>query len=95
MNLAIKKHAIVDKHNCVSIQLNELEPGQPVEIIVLSHVPYSQQTKEFADIKHNSNSPKYTATYRLGFMVNEISVPDDFDSMGRQEIMDLFSGNSP
>jgi prevent-host-death family protein len=29
---------------------------------------------------------------RLGFMAGEISVPDDFDRMGGQEIESLFAG---
>jgi prevent-host-death family protein len=29
---------------------------------------------------------------RLGFMVGEISVPDDFDSMGAGEVERVFSG---
>jgi len=32
-------------------------------------------------------------TRRLGFMVGEISVPEDFDRMGSSEIAGLFSGN--
>ena len=31
---------------------------------------------------------------RLGFMSGEISVPDDFDSLGAKEIADLFKGKS-
>jgi prevent-host-death family protein len=31
---------------------------------------------------------------RLGFMAGEISVPDDFDSLGESEIMLLFEGKS-
>ncbi len=31
---------------------------------------------------------------RLGFMAGEISVPDDFDSLGESEIMLLFGGKS-
>jgi prevent-host-death family protein len=31
---------------------------------------------------------------KLGFMVGEISVPDDFDSLGAPEIMLLFEGKS-
>ena len=30
---------------------------------------------------------------RLGFMVGEISVPDDFDSMGTEDVAGLFEGN--
>jgi prevent-host-death family protein len=32
---------------------------------------------------------------RLGFMAGEITVPDDFDQMGAQEIEALFSGRKP
>jgi prevent-host-death family protein len=31
---------------------------------------------------------------KLGFMKGEISVPDDFDSLGAREIMLLFEGKS-
>lgn len=31
---------------------------------------------------------------RLGFMVGKISVPDDFDHMGRKEIEQLFNGEA-
>ena len=31
---------------------------------------------------------------RLGFMAGELSVPDDFDSLGAQEIINLFEGKS-
>ena len=31
---------------------------------------------------------------KLGFMAGEISVPDDFDSLGAPEIMPLFEGKS-
>ncbi len=31
---------------------------------------------------------------KLGFMAGEISVPDDFDSLGAQEILLLFEGKS-
>lgn len=30
---------------------------------------------------------------RIGFMKGRISVPDDFDAMGREEIEDLFDGS--
>ena len=33
-------------------------------------------------------------TEKLGFMVGEISVPDDFNSLGMKEIMRLFEGKS-
>lgn len=29
---------------------------------------------------------------RLGFLVGELRVPDDFDSMGRSEILEAFEG---
>lgn len=31
---------------------------------------------------------------RLGFLVGEISVPDDFDRMGREEIEQMFGGDA-
>lgn len=31
---------------------------------------------------------------RLGFMINQIQVPDDFDQMARADIEHLFSGES-
>ena len=31
---------------------------------------------------------------KLGFMTGEISVPDDFDSLGASEILHLFDGKS-
>jgi prevent-host-death family protein len=34
------------------------------------------------------------STERLGFMVGEISTPDDFDSLGALEIVRLFEGKS-
>ncbi|MDZ7700123.1 MAG: type II toxin-antitoxin system prevent-host-death family antitoxin [Deltaproteobacteria bacterium] len=33
-------------------------------------------------------------TKKLGFMLGEIAVPDDFDSLGAKEINDLFEGKS-
>ena len=38
------------------------------------------------------NAPTYTQVRRLGFMAGQISVPDDFDQMGRGEIEGLFGG---
>ena len=32
------------------------------------------------------------AAHRLGFMQGEISIPDDFDQMGSDEITHLFAG---
>jgi prevent-host-death family protein len=34
-------------------------------------------------------------TRRLGFMAGEIAVPDDFDRMGAEEILQQFEGHSP
>jgi prevent-host-death family protein len=31
---------------------------------------------------------------RLGFMIGEIEVPDDFDSMGADAVLNLFDGTS-
>ncbi|HVN19247.1 MAG TPA: type II toxin-antitoxin system prevent-host-death family antitoxin [Dongiaceae bacterium] len=37
-------------------------------------------------------TPEGTEVKRLGFMAGQISVPDDFDSMGETEIERMFSG---
>jgi prevent-host-death family protein len=37
-------------------------------------------------------APVGTEVKRLGFLAGQISVPDDFDRMGEQEIERLFSG---
>lgn len=40
------------------------------------------------------DSPDSSQTRRLGFLAGEISVPDDFDTMGSEQIEALF-GNGP
>ena len=37
-------------------------------------------------------APTGSEVRRVGFMAGQISVPDDFDQMGRDEIKDLFGG---
>lgn len=39
------------------------------------------------------DSDQTIGAQRLGFMTGEISVPDDFDSMGGEEIVRLFKGD--
>jgi prevent-host-death family protein len=39
------------------------------------------------------NAPSQAEMKKIGFMKGEISVPDDFDRMGSQEIQQLFSGD--
>jgi prevent-host-death family protein len=39
------------------------------------------------------NAPEGHQVRRLGFMSNQISVPDDFDQMGNLEIEHLFGGD--
>ena len=39
------------------------------------------------------NAPEPTAVRRLGFLLDEVQVPDDFDRMGEQEISELFGGS--
>ena len=39
------------------------------------------------------NAPTGTQVRRLGFMAGQVSVPDDFDQMGRQEIERIFAGD--
>jgi len=38
------------------------------------------------------NAPTGSQIRRLGFMRGQLSVPDDFDSMGRDEIEQIFGG---
>ena len=40
------------------------------------------------------NAPTGTQVRRLGFMVGQISVPDDFDRMGNNEIEQMFGGGA-
>ena len=40
------------------------------------------------------NTPEPEQIKRLGFMTDQISVPDDFDQIGAAEIEQLFGGNS-
>ena len=40
------------------------------------------------------NTPIGTEVRRLGFMAGHISVPDDFDRMGQEEIEALFGGGA-
>ena len=40
------------------------------------------------------DAPEGTGVLRLGFMMGEIDVPDDFDRMGQGEIEELFGGRS-
>ena len=37
------------------------------------------------------DAPDQTSRKRIGFMTSEISVPDDFDHMGQDEIEQLFA----
>ncbi len=39
------------------------------------------------------SAPTGRQVRRLGFMAGQISVPDDFDRMGKDEIEGLFGGN--
>ena len=38
-------------------------------------------------------APTGSQVRRLGFMAGQISVPDDFDQMGREEIERIFAGD--
>jgi prevent-host-death family protein len=38
------------------------------------------------------DSPEKNQQKRIGFMVGEFHVPDDFDRMGQDEIVDIFGG---
>jgi prevent-host-death family protein len=39
------------------------------------------------------DAPSATQIRRVGFLLGQIDVPDDFDTMGREEIERLFTGN--
>ena len=39
-------------------------------------------------------APTGTGVRRLGFMIGQLTIPKDFDSLGRQEIEALFGDNS-
>lgn len=39
------------------------------------------------------NMPSTEKVHRLGFLTGEITVPDDFDHMGKEEIENLFSSD--
>ena len=38
------------------------------------------------------DTPVGTKIRRIGFLVGQVSVPDDFDQMGREEIEKMFGG---
>lgn len=40
------------------------------------------------------NAPTGAQVRRLGFLAGQISVPDDFDQMGRDEIERIFGGGA-
>ena len=40
------------------------------------------------------SAPTGTQIRRLGFMTGQISVPDDFDRMGKEEIERIFGGGA-
>jgi prevent-host-death family protein len=40
------------------------------------------------------NAPESSQVKRLGFMVGQITVPDDFDRMGTAQIEQLFEGTT-
>ncbi len=42
---------------------------------------------------HNAFEVDTAVSRRLGFMAGEIDVPDDFDTMGGEELIGLFQGD--
>jgi prevent-host-death family protein len=40
------------------------------------------------------SAPTGSQVHRVGFLAGQISVPDDFDQMGRDEIEGLFGGRA-
>jgi prevent-host-death family protein len=64
-------------------------------------VDKAAQGEEFVIAKAGKPLVKVTALdaavkqgTRLGFLTNEISIPDDFDTMGREQIEQLFRGDA-
>ncbi|GAA4487833.1 type II toxin-antitoxin system prevent-host-death family antitoxin [Gluconacetobacter asukensis] len=39
-------------------------------------------------------APEPQQTRRLGFLTGHVKIPDDFDRMGQQEVVDLFEGEA-
>lgn len=42
-----------------------------------------------------ADKPDSDKSQRLGFLTEQIEVPDDFDQMGKGEIEKLFEGDKP
>lgn len=40
------------------------------------------------------DTPEADQKRRIGFLVDQIKVPDDFDTMGTEEIQTIFQGNT-
>ena len=40
------------------------------------------------------DAPEASQVKRFGFMAGQISVPDDFDTMGADEILNMFEGRA-
>ncbi len=40
------------------------------------------------------DTPEAGQKKRLGFLIDQIKVPDDFDTMGTKEIQTMFQGNT-
>lgn len=40
------------------------------------------------------DTPHFAVPQRLGFMAGQFSVPDDFDTMGQDEIIKMFNGEA-
>lgn len=40
------------------------------------------------------DAPAATEVRRLGFLTGHLTVPDDFDQMGRDEIAEMFTGDA-
>jgi prevent-host-death family protein len=76
---------IHDAKTRLSKLLEQVRSGEPF-IIAKAGRPIAKVTAFDA-----ADSP---AQSRLGFLVGEIEVPDDFDRMGEEDIEQLFGGGS-
>jgi prevent-host-death family protein len=84
----MKKVKTVNIHQAkthLSKLIEEVAKGEPL-VIAKAGKPLAKVTA--------LSAPTGAQVRRLGFMLGEISVPDDFDRMGEQEIQGMFGGGA-
>lgn len=82
-----------DEKNTVQVEIDDFE-GQMRQLVGRAAqgetVIIAQAGKPLAKVMRAETSK---TSRRIGFMKGEISVPDDFDEMGKLETEDLFLGD--